>query len=168
MIFSLVRKIKVERMLKYSKEEMYEIVRDIAKYKDFIPGIKESKILTACERNGIKAELVFGVKGIESRFVSLVVLDPHHTISATSYSNDVMGNLGFKSLSSKWEFQNGIGGKGTLVKLEINLEFNNFIMGKVTGMMVDEKVGLILNAFENRAKKLYSNTQTIKGSIRKD
>jgi coenzyme Q-binding protein COQ10 len=150
-MFGLVKTLKVERILYYSKQEIYEIVKDIDKYKEFVPGIKESRIFSS---KPIKAELVFGLKGIESRFISNVILEPHHTISATSYSLDAIGNLGFKTLQSSWKFTPKQG--KTLVKLEIQLEFNNFLVAQVTGMMMDNNVEGILNAFEKRAQKLYS------------
>jgi coenzyme Q-binding protein COQ10 len=151
MIFGVSKRIAVSRNLNYPKQNIYDIVRDIARYKEFVPGITQSKIISQRNPSDLQAELVFGIAGIESRFVSHVKLDSS-TITATSYSLGASGNFGFKSLQSKWQFQSL--DKCTLVKLEIQLEFSNYLVGRVTSTVVDQNVERILNAFEKRAEAL--------------
>ena len=68
---------------RFSPAQLYEVVSDVAAYKEFVPWCTDSRILSRQE-NFMKAELAIGFKGIEERYISNVELQ-HPTLIKVSW-----------------------------------------------------------------------------------
>ena len=146
--FSSSKTIKLSRELGYDQRQLYSLVSDISKYNEFIPGIQKSTVTSQLD-DAITAELVFGVNQVSQKFMSQVHLKPYSQIMATCKN----GHL-FNNLFTIWDFIY-ISNQSTLVKLQIDLQFNNPVIAKVSGVVLDESAAKIMQCFEKRAHQLY-------------
>jgi len=144
-----------KRVLPYTPEDLFNLVRDIEKYPEFLPWCKELRIQKR-ELKGreeiLSADMVVGFKLFRERFSSRVIARP--SLEGMPYRIDVMYLDGpFKFLKNHWVF-NGIK-NGTEIDFFINFEFQNIIMEKVVGIVFTEAVKKMVTAFEDRARNVY-------------
>ena len=144
-----------KKVLPYTPEELFNLVRDIEKYPEFLPWCKELRIQKRepKEREEVLlADMVVGFKIFRERFSSRVIARP--CLEGMPYRIDVMYLDGpFKFLKNYWVF-NGIK-NGTEIDFFVNFEFQNIIMEKVIGIVFTEAVQKMVTAFEDRARNVY-------------
>ena len=144
-----------KRVLPYTPEELFDLVRDIEKYPEFLPWCKELHIQKR-EPKGreeiLLADMVVGFKIFRERFTSRVIARP--CLNDLPYRIDVMYLEGpFKFLKNHWVFNSTK--NGTEIDFFVNFEFRNIIMEKVIGIVFTEAVDKMVNAFEDRAHTVY-------------
>ena len=147
--FSCSKSISLTRDLGYDQLKMYSLVSDIGRYYEFVPGIKRSVILSRTT-NALTAELGFGVNNATQYFVSRVHLTPNRQIIAKCDQVHLL----FNSLKTIWNFI-PISQNATRVILNLDLKFNNPLVAKVSGLILDDSASRIMKCFEDRAYILY-------------
>lgn len=157
-----------KRVLPYTPEQLFELVRDVEKYPEFLPWCQALRIRrretvadAGAGRAGelVLADMVIGFKVFRERFTSRVLSIPAHGNADDATDNrppqiDVTYTEGpFKFLDNHWIFNRVPG--GTEIDFFVDFEFNSRILEKAIGLVFNEAVRKMVNAFESRAVQVY-------------
>lgn len=137
-----------QKHLPYSAEQMYELVADVAHYKEFAPWCVGSRINSWESDDVFYADLVVGYKMFRERFTSKVVLTPKKRI----HIEYMKGPL--KNLRNNWEFLPMEDGT-CVIDFSVEFEFSNVALQTFAKMFFNEVVKRMVSAFEKRAAELY-------------
>ena len=141
-----------KRKLPYSAQQMYDLVADVERYREFLPWTAAARIRSRrdCgDHEVMEADLVISFKVFRERFGSRVVLWPETHRIETEYLDGP-----FRYLQSHWQFTDLPEG-GCEVDFSVDFEFRNAILQKVIGVVFNEAMQRIVRAFEDRAAALY-------------
>ena len=147
----MLHDIKIRRVSPYSAAQMYALVADVARYREFFPYCVESTIL-ARRKGFLSARLGFAHKMWRDNFLSDVQLD------AKRHEIRVQGARGlFSQLSVHWRFApRRQGGSVVRVSLHFGLAARPlaFMFRSLRERMVEKAVVI----FEARADALYGGS----------
>ncbi|KAI1896480.1 hypothetical protein AGOR_G00095220 [Albula goreensis] len=138
------------RNIRYSQEQMYNLVASVDKYHQFVPWCKKSRVLKG--RNGVmKAQLEIGFPPIVERYTSDVTVVPNHQVRAVCTD----GSL-FSHLETVWRFGPGEQNADSCnVEFYVSFEFKSLLHTQLASVFFDEVIKQMVNAFEKRASTLY-------------
>ena len=148
-------KFNITRDLGYSAEQLMVIAADVASYHKFLPLVAGSREIDArTNQDGTReftGEIHIRYKKlkIDQKFMSDVVVDERN-MTVGSRAREGM----FEHLFSKWSFQNLPEG-GCRVIYDIDYKAKNRAVQFLISGMFDMATRKLLNAFEERARKLY-------------
>ena len=147
-------KASVKRSIECKKEQLINLVLDIEKYPDFVPFCMDAKVHERKEQGDlllIIADLTIGKGPFKDTYKSDVKFNKKND---SIYVTNLDGPL--KHLENKWKFkeQNKITEVSFEVDFELKNDFLNIVMTKSFQFGLDK----IANAFEERAKELFSKT----------
>lgn len=138
-----------KRELPYPPDDLYALVSDIEKYPEFLPwcvGLRvrkrEPKIITA--------DMIIGFKVFREKFTTRVSLDPKVRIDV-EYLNGP-----FKYLNNHWIFR-PVGDQACEIDFYVDFEFKSVLLQKAIGVVFNEAVQKMINAFEARAHHVYGD-----------
>ena len=135
------------RNLPYMPEQLYELVADVARYKDFLPWVAAVRIRSDSPTLMI-ADLVVGFGALKETFTSRVEKQRPTSIQ-TDY---IEGPL--KYLHNSWKFRPD-GKGGTDLEFCVDFAFKSRIFETLAGQMFDRALRRMIQAFETRAHALY-------------
>lgn len=136
------------RSVPYTKQQMFELVADVERYAEFLPWCTAVRIRRRESRDVFVADLVIGFKMVRERFTSRVTLNRHDRI-------DVQYTDGpFRYLNNHWAFEEDENGR-CVIDFYIDFEFRSRTLQKLIGVLFNEAVRRMVNAFEDRAGELY-------------
>lgn len=136
-----------KRKMPYTPEQMFDLVVAVDRYPQFLPWCLASRI-TKREGDVFYADLVIGYKMVREKFTSKVTaLRPDHI--HVEYLSGPM-----KYLSNHWRFMPEPDG-GCLIDFYVDFEFKSKFFQNLMGVFFDKAVRKMVEAFEDRAKKLY-------------
>ena len=147
-------KASVKRLIDNRKDKLIEFVLDIEKYPEFIPFCENSKIH---EKNddgdviNIIADLTIGKGLFKDTYKSDVKFNKKND---SIYVTNLDGPL--KYLENTWQFKEE--NKVTEVSFEVDFELKNDFLNIVMTKSFQFGLDKIADAFEERAKKLFSKT----------
>ena len=136
-----------KKYLPYTPAEMFDLVSDIEKYPEFLPWCVGARIR---RRDGdeLLADLIIGYRLVRERFTSRV------TLRRSELRIDVVYTDGpFKYLNNHWIFEPHP--DGCRIDFFVDFEFNSRILEKAIGLVFNEAVRKMVNAFESRAVQVY-------------
>ena len=142
------------RQLPHSAAQMYALVADVARYPEFLPWNSAARIRQRYPITGgevMEADLVISFKLFREKFGSRVVLYPDQGRIETEYLDGPL-----KHLKSVWLFRDLPQG-GSEVDFTVDFEFRNAILASVIGLVFNEAMTRIVQAFEKRAKTIYAS-----------
>ena len=135
-----------KKMLRYTPEQLFEMVADVRRYPEFLPWCVGARIVSQTEEELI-ADLTIGFKLFRETFRSQVTLErPHHV-----HVRYLTGP--FRYLNNHWRFKPVPG--GTEVDFFVDFEFKSALLQAVIGVVFNEAVRMMVRAFERRARVLY-------------
>ena len=143
-----------KRLLKYSPEQMFDLVADVKRYPEFLPWCVGARVLST---NGeeLVADLTIGFKLFRETFRSRVTLErPGHV--HVRYLNGP-----FKYLNNHWRFTPTA--SGTELDFFVDFEFRSGLLQAVIGTVFNEAVRMMVRAFERRAMQLYGRGEPAAG-----
>ena len=136
-----------KRTLPYSPDQMFELVADVGKYPQFLPWCVAAKVRTRTETE-LVADLTIGFGPFRETFTSRVALDrPRHV--TVKYENGP-----FRYLNNKWTFDPAPNG-GCTVSFFVDFEFKSRLLQAAIGVVFNEAVRRMVNAFLTRARQVY-------------
>jgi coenzyme Q-binding protein COQ10 len=136
----------------HSLEELYTLVADVPRYKEFLPWCVASRIL-AREEDYFTAELVIRFKAFRSKYTSKVMLYPQKTTGEEARIEVELVEGPFDYLTNYWRF---IPEKqGTRILFQLDFKFHSAMLEKLIGSMYGRAVDKMVMAFEQRADELY-------------
>ena len=122
----------------YNAELLFDIVKDIEKYPEFLPWVVAARILEHKD-NIIIAELKVKYKLFRSSYVSKVTLLPKKEIIVELVDGP------FKHLNNHWKFSNN------LVEFMLDFELRSKFMEDLISSEFDYYANKMMQAFEKRA-----------------
>lgn len=133
--------------LPYSTAQMYALVNDVARYPEFVPWCASASIHQA-DQHVMRASLIIEWQGIRSSVTTENKLIENQSITM----NLVQGMI--QHLTGQWQFI-AFNETSCQVKLSVNIEFKNRLMGLVFSRIMQQVLNRITDAFCARAKSLY-------------
>ncbi len=144
------------RALPYSPEQMFDLVADVGRYGEFLPWVSAVRVRTNSDTQMV-ADLIVGFKGLRESFTSRVEKQrPEHI--RVDY---LEGPL--KHLNNDWKFRSD-GKGGCLVDFCVDFAFKNRVFEMLAGQVFDRALRKMINAFEERAARLYGESPAAAGA----
>ena len=147
-------KASVKRSIECNKEQLIDLVLDIEKYPDFVPFCMGAKVHERKEQGDlllIIADLTIGKGPFKDTYKSDVKFNKKKD---SIYVTNLDGPL--KYLENKWQFKEE--NKVTEVSFEVDFELKNDFLNIVMTKSFQFGLDKIADAFEERAKELFSKT----------
>jgi coenzyme Q-binding protein COQ10 len=139
------------RALPYTPEQMFALVADVGSYAEFLPWVTAVRIRSDSE-TAMVADVIVGFKGLRETFTSKVAKGPGHI-----HVDYLEGPL--KHLNNDWKFRPD-GKGGCLVDFCVDFAFKNMVFEMLAGQVFDRALRKMINAFEERAARLYGDSAT--------
>jgi coenzyme Q-binding protein COQ10 len=139
-----------KRILRYTQDQLFDLVADVQRYPEFLPWCVGARVLTRSETE-LTADLTIGFRMFRESFRSRVVLERPGLVRVT-YENGP-----FRYLNNTWRFTPVAG--GTEVDFFVDFEFRSSLLQAVIGVVFNEAVRVMVRAFERRAMALYGRTR---------
>ncbi len=138
-----------KRKMPYTSEQMFDLVAGVDKYPQFLPWCLRSRI-TRRDGDVFYADLTIGYKMVREQFTSKVTaLRPDHI--HVEYLSGPM-----KHLSNHWRFIEEPNG-GCTIDFYVEFEFKSKLLQNLMGAFFDKLIRKMVEAFEERAKNLYTS-----------
>jgi len=134
------------RVVPYSPEQMFDLVADVGKYPRFLPWCVAARVRNRTEFELI-SDLTVGFGPFHESFTTRVKLDSPHRVTVTYETGP------FRYLNNQWNFAPR--GGGSEVAFFIDFEFRTRILQKAIGVVFNEAVRRMVNAFLKRAREVY-------------
>ena len=130
--------------LPYSAEQLFELVLDVEKYPEFVPGWHAAKIRARGD-NTLSVEQTVGVGPLRWSFMSQAQFERPRRITITAIEEP------FRELRLDWRFEKAPG--GCLVDLDVTCSFVTNRLGRLSDAMTSIMSDGIIAAFEHRASQ---------------
>ena len=149
--------IRESRTVPYSAEQMFDLVADVARYKEFLPWVIATRGRSDSETEMV-ADMVVGFKSLRESFTSKVSKRRPEMIDVIY----VDGPL--RDLDNEWHFTDLPEG-GCRVDFSVEFAFKNRVFEALAGQYFDRAFRKMVAAFEARAEALYGNSSSSAQSV---
>jgi coenzyme Q-binding protein COQ10 len=134
------------QVVPYTPEQLFDLVADVGSYPRFLPWCVASRVRSRTETQ-LLADLTIGFGPFRESFSSRVTLDRPNRV-VVKYENGP-----FRYLNNQWDFLPH--GTGTEVAFFVDFEFRSRILQAAIGVVFNEAVRRMVNAFLKRARDVY-------------
>jgi coenzyme Q-binding protein COQ10 len=134
------------KLVAYSAEQLFDLVADVGDYPKFLPWCVGARVRSRTERE-LVADLTIGFGPFRESFTSRVALDRPHRVQVR-YEHGP-----FRYLNNQWGFTPTAG--GCRVDFFVDFEFRSRILQAAIGVVFNEAVRRMVNAFLKRAADVY-------------
>ena len=134
------------KVVPYRPEQLFNLVADVGKYPQFLPWCVGVRIKSSSDTE-VVADLAIGFGPFRESFSSRVVLDRPHQVRVR-YENGP-----FRYLKNQWTFTPDP--RGCRVDFFVDFEFRSRLLQAAIGVVFNEAVRLMVNAFVKRARDVY-------------
>lgn len=145
----MIQKINISSMLPYSVEKMYFLVNDVNSYYKFIPNCIGSRILEINSNYNIASIDIFKY-GVKNTLTTKNILVNNKSINMNIINNKTLNLVGY------WKF-NKLNNSSSIVELNIEFELSSTLLEYIFNVFFEKNINSIVQAFNDRAKKLFSN-----------
>ncbi len=142
-----MKQVSRSALVSFSAEQMFDLVNDVAKYPDFLPGCSGSRVLESTSSTMV-ASVDVSKAGISKTFTTSNTLVAGEAI----IMNLVDGP--FKTLTGGWHFT-ALDEQACKVELKLEFEFSSKMIELAFGKIFSELTNNMVNAFTKRAKQVY-------------
>ena len=141
------REIKRTALVTFTPEQMFDLVVDVERYREFLPWVAGAEVHERTGRD-LQASLTRERAGIRQSFTTRNVMQRPDWMSLE------LVNGPFKRLDGLWTFA-AIGAAGTKVVLDMKFEFANPVASMLFGRAFEQSVGELIDAFVARARQVH-------------
>lgn len=134
------------RIVPYQPEQLFDLVADVGKYPQFLPWCVGARVRSRTE-NLLLCDLTIGFGPFRETFGSRVTLDRPHCVQVAYEKGP------FRYLNNQWDFLPHP--TGTEVKFFVEFEFRSRVLQMAIGVVFNEAVRVMVNAFLKRARTVY-------------
>jgi coenzyme Q-binding protein COQ10 len=134
------------RIVPYLPDQLFELVADVGRYPEFLPWCVGARVRSQTPTE-IVADLTIGFGPFREGFTSRVALDRPRRITVRYERGP------FRYLNNQWEFHPHP--NGTAVAFFVDFEFRSRILQAAIGVVFNEAVRRMVNAFQKRARQIY-------------
>lgn len=135
----------------YRPDQLFDLVADVAKYPEFLPWCIASRMRSQTETE-LVADLTIGFGPFRESFTSRVTLERPQRIRVR-YENGP-----FRYLNNEWNFRPDL--RGCKVEFFVDFEFRSRLLQAAIGVVFNEAVKRMVNAFMTRARAVYGAPST--------
>lgn len=135
-----------QKLVPYRDEQLFDLVADVGRYPEFLPWCAGAKLRSATETE-LVADLTIGFGPFRESFTSRVALQRPGLIRVR-YENGP-----FRYLTNQWRFIPDA--RGCRVDFFVDFEFRSRILQAAIGVVFNEAVRRMVNAFIKRAREVY-------------
>ncbi|GAC1337806.1 MAG: type II toxin-antitoxin system RatA family toxin [Acetobacteraceae bacterium] len=135
-----------QRTLPYSPEQMFALVADVGSYPQFLPWCVGARVRIQTETE-LVADLTIGFGPFRETFTSRVALERPRKVMV-KYENGP-----FRYLNNQWTFEPDPA--GCRVGFWVDFEFRSRLLQSAIGVVFNEAVRRMVNAFLKRAQDIY-------------
>ena len=136
-----------ERVLPYTREQVFDLVADVESYHEFVPGWLAARIVERAG-NELIVNQVIGLGAFPLEFVS------HTSLKPPGHIHVVARDGPFRYLDINWEFKPDPR-PGCLIRLSVEFELSSPLFAKLLTVLFRISLRQVLSAFEKRAQRLY-------------
>ena len=133
---------------KHKAEDLFNIVKDVEKYPEFLPWVHAAKILEN-HGNFFIAELVVKFKSFSQKYTSRIELTKPSDTEKLWKINVGLVKGPFKHLKTNWVFEPK--DNGTQITFELDFRFESILLEKMIGVLFEKAVIRMTDAFIKRA-----------------
>ncbi|WP_413113954.1 SRPBCC family protein [Thaumasiovibrio sp. DFM-14] len=134
-------------LVPFSAQQMFELVNNVAAYPEFLPGCVGSTVHEQSEAH-MRASVDVAKAGVCKTFTTYNVLNRFQRIEMQLVEGP------FKKLVGGWQFTE-LDAQACKVELQLEFEFTNRLVEMAFGQVFKELTGNMVQAFTQRAKKVY-------------
>lgn len=145
------------RLLKFSSEQLFNVVSNVKSYHLFVPWCKESNIIRETETD-LEAELVVGFGYFNEKYVSVVKLDRPRSVIAVSKQTNLL-----EYLKTEWSFApTSNDPKKCWVTFKIDFKFKSPLYNQISDMFLQDVINRMVKAFEEKCRKEFAEKSSLK------
>jgi coenzyme Q-binding protein COQ10 len=148
--------IRETRRLPYSAEQMFDLVADVARYGEFLPWVVATRVKSDSETEMV-ADMLVGFNALREKFTSKVLKQRAERIEVI-YLDGPM-----RDLDNVWHFRPTA--TGCEIDFKVEFTFRNAMFEALAGQYFDRAFRKMVNAFEERAEKLYGSSNSSATSV---
>jgi coenzyme Q-binding protein COQ10 len=134
------------QVVPYTPEQLFELVADVGSYPKFLPWCVGARVRSRSDTK-LLADLTIGFGPFRESFTSRVTLDRPNRV-VVKYENGP-----FRYLNNQWDFLPH--DPGAEVAFFVDFEFRSRILQAAVGVVFNEAVRRMVNAFLKRARDVY-------------
>lgn len=144
-----MRAVDRSALVPFSTEQMFELVREIDAYPEFLPWCTGARVIeeTAAEQ---RASVSLGLGALNTEFTTRNQLERPERIGMQLESGP------FSTLSGSWTFE-AIGEDGCEVSLRLQFEFSSTVQDVLFGAAFEHVCNELVSAFVARAHAVYGH-----------
>jgi coenzyme Q-binding protein COQ10 len=147
------------KILPYRPEQLFDLVADVGRYPSFLPWCVGARVRSHTETE-LVADLTIGFGPFRESFTSRVTLDRPHQVKVR-YENGP-----FRYLNNQWTFT--ADPTGCRVAFFVDFEFRSRLLQAAIGVVFNEAVRRMVNAFIKRARDVYGPPVATAGGVTPD
>ncbi len=133
-------------LLPYSAQTMFDLVADIARYPEFLPGCTGAEILEQ-ENHVVVARLDLSKAGVKQSFVTRNSNQPHTAIRLALEDGP------FEALSGEWRFD-ALSGEACRVSLDLTFQLRSGLLKMAASRLFETVANDMVDAMVKRANQL--------------
>jgi coenzyme Q-binding protein COQ10 len=135
-----------QKLVPYRCEQLFDLVADVGRYPEFLPWLIGANVRSRTETE-LLADLTVGFGPFREGFTSRVALQ-RPSLIRVRYENGP-----FRYLTNQWRFLPET--SGCRVDFFVDFEFRSRILQAAIGVVFNEAVRRMVNAFLKRARDVY-------------
>ncbi|MDA8247913.1 MAG: type II toxin-antitoxin system RatA family toxin [Rhodospirillales bacterium] len=135
-----------QKLVPYRPDQLFDLVADVGKYPEFLPWCVGATVRSRTETEEL-ADLIIGFGPFREGFSSRVALQ-RPSLIRVRYENGP-----FRYLTNQWKFAPDA--RGSRVDFFVDFEFRSRILQAAIGVVFQEAVRRMVNAFHKRARDIY-------------
>lgn len=132
--------------LPYSAQAMYQLVNDIERYPEFLPGCAAAQILSQ-EEGRLSAKVTLQKGPMALSFTTQNIVEPNQKIKMDLLEGP------FEYLTGEWTFEDE--GQGSLLKLMLSFQLKGGLFQRMVSPLFEKFSDQLLSVFVQRAHDIY-------------
>ena len=134
------------QIVPYRPDQLFDLVADVARYPQFLPWCVATRVRHRTDQE-LLADMTIGFGPFRETFATRDTLDRPRTVRVRYETGP------FRYLNNEWNFLPH--DKGTEVAFFVDFEFRSRILQSAIGVVFNEAVRRMVNAFQKRARDVY-------------
>ena len=144
-----MRKVHRSALVPYSAYEMFSLVDDVEAYPEFLPWCNDAEVHNRTE-DTIEATLELHKGSVSKHFTTRNTRRKYEAIDIALVGGP------FRHLAGGWRFQD-LGDAGCKVSLELDFQFDSFLVDMMFGSFFEETCNSLVDAFTRRASAVFGD-----------
>ncbi len=140
-------KIEKSALVPFSAQQMFDLVADVERYKEFLPGCSDSQLVSSTETE-VCGRIEVSRLGITQAFSTCNAIDPPHRMEIALREGP------FKRLHGEWRFTQ-LRDDACKVSLTMEFEFSGRLINAAFGKVFHQIANSLVASFVARASEVY-------------